>query len=163
MKANDIFNGTSREDLNVKAFLSMIRKCEGTDSAKGYQTMFTYKTFTDMSRHPNIKNCANGYCSTAAGAYQFVIGTWRILAVKLGLTDFTPASQDKAAIELIRQEGALDAIMAGDIKTAIDKCQNQWASLPDVPGGEKDANYKQPRKTLSQCIAWYQSAGGNVA
>lgn len=46
---------------NVEAFLFTIRRAEGTAGVNGYRTMFTGKLFDDYSKHPNIKNSANGY------------------------------------------------------------------------------------------------------
>lgn len=148
-------------NANVQAFLRVIRYAEGTAGANGYRTMFTGRLFDNgYVAHPQIRNCANGYCSTAAGAYQFLTSTWNDLQRKLSLPDFSPASQDLAAIELIRQEGALDDVIAGRFSTAIDKVQNIWASLPDVPGGERAAGYGQPLKTLAELQTQFTTHGG---
>jgi lysozyme len=68
--------------------------------------------------------------STAAGAYQIIKPTWMRIKSRLGLMDFSPASQDMAAVELLREAGALDLIEAGDIEGAIKKSSRIWASLP---------------------------------
>ncbi len=44
---------------NQKAFLAMLRKCEGTDSVEGYRALFGWrpgngKTFDSFAEHPNI-------------------------------------------------------------------------------------------------------------
>lgn len=157
----------AQTDKNVQAFLQVIRKAEGTAGPNGYRTMFTGKLFTDFSKHPNVKNCitykGNRLCSTAAGAYQFLFSTWKYLQTKLGLSDFSPANQDLAAIELIRQEGALEDVKAGRFAVAIDKVQNIWASLPDVPGGEASAGYGQPQKKLAELTTIYTQNGGTLA
>jgi hypothetical protein len=54
---------------------------------------------------------------------------------------------------LIDRRGALDAVIRGDLEVAIAKCAKEWASLPGSP-------YGQPTKTLAQCIAVYDAAGG---
>ena len=75
---------------------------------------------------------------------------------RLGLPDFSPAAQDQAAIELIRSRGALEDVKAGRIVAAIDKCRNEWASLP--------GNYaKQGQRSVQTLVAWYQNNGGNTA
>jgi muramidase (phage lysozyme) len=84
--------------------------------------------FDDYSRHPQVLNHALN--STAAGAYQIIRGTWHGVAGELGLTDFSPVSQDRAAIQLIFERGALPSILAGDIAKAIVMCNPEWASLP---------------------------------
>lgn len=53
------------------------------------------ETFTDTTDHPRKKGA--GGSSTAAGAFQFVAGTWDEAKAALGLKDFSPASQWKAA------------------------------------------------------------------
>ncbi|NDG04091.1 MAG: lysozyme, partial [Alphaproteobacteria bacterium] len=68
--------------------------------------------------------------TTAAGGYQFIRPTWQRLRDRLGLEDFSPASQDAAAVELLREVGALDLIEQGDIEGAMKKASKAWASLP---------------------------------
>ena len=48
---------------------------------------------------------------------------------KFGLKDF-PKSQDAVALQQIKERGALPMIDRGDIRQAIDRCSNIWASLP---------------------------------
>lgn len=159
---------------NINAFLGMIRQAEGTAaSADPYAVCYGYRhQIADFSNHPAITGewkgerlpdvmCANagfgpGCVSSAAGAYQIIKGTWRNVAGALGLTDFTPASQDSAAVELIRRRGALEDVKAGRITAAIGKCKNEWASLP--------GNYaKQGQRNIGDLIAWYQQNGGFTA
>ena len=51
--------------------------------------------------------------STAAGAYQFINDTWNGAASALGLGDFSPRSQDMAAVWLLQKNGSLADVMAG--------------------------------------------------
>ena len=141
---------------NVQAFLKTIRFAEGTSGPDGYRMMFTGKLFDSFDKHPNIKNSANGITSTAAGAYQFLYRTWAPLAIKLGLTDFTPESQDLAAVEKIRERGALNDVIAGNFIVAVEKVNREWASLPGSP-------YGQPTKTLAALQSVYQNEGGQYA
>lgn len=134
----------------------MIRKCEGTAGPDGYRTMFGGKTFTDMSRHPNVKVPFRDTYSTAAGAYQFLYSTWTTLALRLNLKDFSETSQDLAAIELIREKNALADVEAGRISDAIYKIRKIWASLPG-------AGYNQPEKSLTTALGYYKTAGGTIA
>src|ERR1700739_5001253 len=104
---------------NQKAFLHMIAVSEGTEPIgnHGYNALVGGGTFHDYSRHPGIrvalprKGQAPLY-STAAGRYQFLIGTWENLVCTLKLTDFTPSSQDLACLQLIRECGALSDVEA---------------------------------------------------
>jgi len=60
------------------------------------------------------------------------------------LKDFSPKSQDIAAVALLAQNGALPHVLKGDIPTAVKKSGGTWASLPSAPD-----SYKQPKKTWS--------------
>lgn len=159
---------------NIAAFLRVIRQAEGTENtADPYRVCYAYRhTINDLREHPTVTGewrgerlsdamCANagfgpGCVSTAAGAYQIIRPTWVRVRDKLGLRDFRSASQDAAAIELIRARGALEDVKAGRIVQALDKCRHEWASLP--------GNYaKQGQRTMGQLLAWYQQNGGYTA
>ncbi|WP_298214366.1 hypothetical protein [Acidocella sp.] len=62
----------------------------------------------------------------------------------LRLPDFSPQSQDWAALHLIRERGAMPAIDAGRLSVAIDLCAAIWASLPGN-------SYGQPEHPLRTC------------
>jgi len=146
---------------NVQAFLKAIRWAEGTAGVDGYRTMFTGKLFDGYDKHPNIKHCiplrsGGQLCSTAAGAYQFLFSTWSYLKIRLQLSDFSPANQDLAAVELIREKGALEDVLAGNFDLAVTKVNKVWASLPGSP-------YGQPVKTLAQLQSVYTNEGGTIA
>jgi lysozyme len=136
---------------NLSAFLYMIRSTEHVyprdvvnDAA--YSIFYGGSKFQNFADHPVITGEKKGiplpdhFCkaaglkpgcvSTAAGAYQLIKGTWTRLQDKLNLTDFSPLSQDRAAVGLLDEIGALDLIYAGDIEGAIHKASRIWASLP---------------------------------
>ena len=48
--------------------------------------------------------------------------------LKLGLKDFSPKSQDAVALQQIKERGALPMIDRSDIRQAIDRCSNIWAT-----------------------------------
>ncbi len=144
---------------NVTAFLDMLSYSEGT-TTNGYNTLFGGGTFDSFADHPRrvfsfTNQAGQTLKTTAAGRYQFLARTWDSLRSQLNLPDFSPASQDAAAIELIRQRGALADVKAGRVEAAIAKCAPNWASLPG-------AGYDQPERKLSQLVAAYQSAGGTA-
>ncbi|MDW8420131.1 MAG: glycoside hydrolase family 104 protein [Chitinophagales bacterium] len=144
------------KNANVQAFLRVIRYAEGTAGANGYRTMFTGKLFNNgYADHPRQTNCAGRLCSTAAGAYQFLSTTWDYLRLRLKLKDFSPLSQDMAAVELIREKKALDDIIAGRFESAIGKLNKTWASLPGSP-------YGQPVKTMAELKTQFKNYGGNT-
>lgn len=145
---------------NERAFLDMIAYAEGTTGPNGYATAFGGGLIPSLADHPRkYYQFTNGRGETlktsAAGRYQFLARTWDALADKLGLPDFGPQSQDAAALELIRQRGALADVRAGRTTQAIAKCAPIWASLPG-------AGYAQPERKLSTLVAQYRAAGGTV-
>ena len=129
------------DNKNVQAFLGLIRDTEGT--AKGADPYRVYggsakNQIKDLSK-PDFKRWGftqtdgKKNTSSASGAYQFLERTWNGLAKQHGLTDFSPRSQDLGAIALLKQSGALDAILKGDFDTAVKKANRTWASLPGSP------------------------------
>jgi len=141
---------------NVQAFLSLIRHTEGA----GYTTLFGGGIVENTEDHPRIAVTrtlgGKPITSTAAGAYQFLSRTWDECVKALGLTDFSPPNQDRAALYLIERRRALPAVMEGDWTTAIERCNREWASLPGSP-------YGQPTKSMAHCLAFLQNLKGGGA
>lgn len=133
---------------NAQKYLRMIAQAEGTykdASSDPYRVAFGGSTFDDLSKHPNVlrefkQTDGKTNKTSAAGAYQFLGSTWDDVAGKLGLQDFSPRSQDLAALELIRRNGALDDVLNGRFDQAVQKTGTVWASLPSSP-------YAQPRRS----------------
>jgi len=138
---------------NLRAFLMMIQYAEGTTGGNAYRTLFGGGLFYSFSQHPNIRVTKSGITSTAAGAYQILYHTWTELQQALRLPDFTPASQDRGAIELIRRKGALADVLAGRITAAIYKCRKVWASFPG-------AGYGQGERSINSLLTVYRQSGG---
>jgi len=147
---------------NLAAFLKMIQRSEGTDKSPDPYAVTFGNAFTiqDFSDHPHALGWPgylwNGIHETASGAYQITYPTWVVLKARLGLTDFSPASQDAAATSLIREKGALDLVDGGQVADAIELCHNIWASLPGSSSG-------QPQASMASLIQTYTSAGGAFA
>ena len=59
------------------------------------------------------------------------------------------------ALQQIKERGALPMIDRGDIRQAIDRCSNIWASLPG-------AGYGQFEPGSDSLIAKFKEAGGTV-
>lgn len=156
----DMAEAIDTADRNVRAFLMMIRVGEGTSDPAGYSRLFGGQQFASFADHPRLKVTRNyagkPITSTAAGAYQFLVGTWDEVRAALDLPDFSPASQDAAAVYLIRRRGALADVKAGRFNEAVRKCAKEWASLPGSP-------YGQPVKTIQQARATYEKNGGTYA
>lgn len=161
---------------NVSAFLHMISVSEGTDRASdSYRVCYGFKhTIIDLNYHPacprppmmepewhgesleNLGPAYKGLISTAAGRYQITKHTWMALQAKLNLPDFSGPSQDDAAIQLIKEKGALDLVFGGRVGEAITACSGIWASLPGSNSG-------QPQKRFADLINAYGNAGGGFA
>ena len=144
-----------------KAFLDMLAWSEGTDNGRqktrnhGYDVIVGGELFTDYSDHPRKLVTLNPKLkSTGADATSFfpVGGCHR---KQLGLKDFSPKSQDAVALQQIKERGALPMIDRGDIRQAIDRCSNIWASLPG-------AGYGQFEHKADSLIAKFKEAGGTV-
>lgn len=164
---------------NVAAFLLTIRKAEGTADALGYAALFGHKpnrprTFSGWDDHPRLaqrftNKAGDELWTSAAGAYQFMaisplpgstkktkVNTWDRISARLGLPDFSPESQDAAAVELIREAGALGDVEAGRFDEAIGKVRRIWASLPG-------AGYAQQERSLDELRTAYINSGGYLA
>jgi muramidase (phage lysozyme) len=148
---------------NVAAFLDMIAVSEGTDNGRqrtkdrGYDVMVGGGLVPNYVDHPRklVSLPRYGIKSSAAGRYQFLKRTWGGLVDKLGLPDFSPASQDLACVELLKQRRAYLLIQAGKWVDAVQACSKEWASLPG-------AGYGQHEQKLDTLRAAYLAAGGTI-
>jgi len=141
------YYGALLDHPNVRAGLQAIQAAEGTAKAKDpYSVGFGFSKIGSLDKHPGKSvgfTQTNGKKNrtTAAGAYQFLSGTWKSVASKLGLKDFGPVNQDIGALSLIDQAGALGNLVAGDIAGVAAKVNGIWASLPGAP-------YAQPTRSM---------------
>ncbi len=145
---------------NRAAFLTTIAISEGTQEIgdRGYNALFGGLTFTSYADHPrktffiprlNIK-------TTAAGRYQILEHIYDYYKAILKLPDFSPDSQDKIALELIRECQALADVDAGYLSSAITKCSSRWASFAGN-------HYGQPTTPMGVLMAAFSKAGGKLA
>jgi len=129
--------GTGMSDGWAK-WAKVIKAGEGTTGDKGYTTMFTGAQFSDFSKHPELLQRSGRYESDAAGAYQFLSTTWKPAAAKLGITDFTPESQEKVGKYLAQRRGlATDTVFTdkASFLKELDKIAPEWASMPTLATG----------------------------
>jgi len=143
-----------------RQWLNLISFAEGTWTSQGpkYNIMFGGGQFKDLSRHPDKVVRTPGYASAAAGAYQFMPGTWGGVSKKLGLRDFGPQAQDLAAIQLMRARG-VDPATAAITPANVAKLAPEWASLPTMKGG---SYYGQPSKSFSTLANFVKKSGGVI-
>ena len=166
---------------NVCAFLDMLAFSEGTSTHPltqhdGYDVIVTSvdgpAVFTDFTQHPfyaplgqeargaqlirrPCEQWPKGLYSTASGRYQVLCHYFETYKLNLRLPDFSPLSQDKVAIQQMRERGALVSLAAGDIETAIRQCAPIWASLPGN-------DYHQGGKTLAELVSSWEEAKGKL-
>ena len=76
----------------------------------------------------------------------------------MGLTDFTPETQDLIAVSILRGSGAIEKIKAGDIQSGVAEASHQWASLPKGRG--LSGRHNQPYVQFDRFEAAYKAAGG---
>lgn len=166
----------SVQEPNLAAFLDMLAWGElGADYLKrsddGYNVVVTgadrvLELFDDYADHPFAGGRKSklirpatatkpALTSNAAGRYQQMLKDWPHYKAQLRLKDFSPESQDKVAIQHIKECRALPDIQAGRIVEAIAKCRNIWASLPG-------AGYGQPEHKLENLLDAYKRAGGKI-
>lgn len=158
----------ARSDAAMKPYqTALLDTIAGPESGGRYNVIYGGQQFSDMSDHPRaavpITSGPNaGKTSSAAGKYQFLGSTWDEYKNKLGLPDFSPASQDKAAWALaadtfksktgqdlgaVLQSGDPQAIaQVGKVLSPI------WTSLPGGIEAGTDTN-----RFVS---AFQQAAGG---
>lgn len=151
---------------NQTAFLAVLAHTEGTErAADPYRVCYGFKhTIVSFAQHPypgewkgeSLASLGGKYVheiSTAAGRYQINHLSWADGAEKLGLTDFTPSSQDDWALWKIKTLGALVLVNAGLITEACAGCCGTWASLPGGKSG-------QPEDSMADILDFYARAGG---
>ena len=143
-----------------KAFLDMLAWSEGTDNGRqktrnhGYDVIVGGELFTDYSDHPQTCHAKPKTQINRRRRYQLLFplrmptaSSWpeRLLSEK----------SDAVALQQIKERGALPMIDRGDIRQAIDRCSNIWASLPG-------AGYGQFEHKADSLIAKFKEAGGTV-
>lgn len=155
------------QDPNVKKFLDVIKYTEGTHAfSDPYLAAGGSKgrlLETGYAGHPGQygqgkwtfrKTDGTTGVSSANGAYQFLLPTWLELQKALSLPDFSPHSQDLAAVYRLNQRGALAPLRSGDFMKAIQLTGKEWASLPTAP-----AEYKQNKYTWERMGKAFEHAG----
>lgn len=131
---------------NLQAFLDTLAFSEGTDNGRqktmdrGYDVLVGGGLFSSYADHPRVLVMLPklGIKSTAAGRYQILARFYDHYKAQLKLQDFSPKSQDKIAIQLIKECRAMDDIDAGRIAEALTKCRSRWASIPGAGYGQHE-------------------------
>lgn len=104
----------------------------GPESRGRYNVINGGQTFSSYADHPRVRVPIRGGkdFSTAAGRYQMLGSTWDLEAKRLGLPDFSPENQDRAAWDLASR------LYLGHTGRALDqdyqKGQVDWHALAPV-------------------------------
>ena len=127
--------GLKNRELNIRSVLSTIKKAEAGYVGKyalDYNAWNRGRTFTDKKYkdcpedyrcHPGLlKLSENDEGRSAAGAYQFLEKYYKEI-------DFSPQSQDKGAIKLMKEHGVFDLAARGDVALFQTKASNIWTSF----------------------------------
>lgn len=153
-----------------RGILNAISRYESSDSYNvRYGGTGGAKTFTDYSDHPRVfEERADGRVSSAAGRYQITATTWDYIQKHLHLPDFSPVSQDRAAIWLARQtynkqvragEADFDTVLrSGDRQAII----GMKAMLTDAQGGWEAFREMKDDEFANIILGAQGSAGGGT-
>jgi len=143
-------DGVNPQDLN--ALLATIREVESSNDPSAYNMLYGGDSFEGYDAHPNISKkfktkSGTELSTTAAGAYQFLKGTWDEFAEKVGITGFSPQEQDQVAIQLLSDKGAIDALREGNYERALEIAGETWVGI----GGKlaADADQHSPAFSVS--------------
>lgn len=131
------------KDQKFSDFRDLIAASEGGTYNRlfGFDNQGRPRYFSDFSKFPDSPakyQKADGTIgeSNDAGRYQININTYNRLAKRLGITDFSPRSQDIIANALILENSkASKALQDGDIGAAVSAMNKVWVSLPGGPNG----------------------------
>ena len=141
---------------NVNRYLFTIRSAEHGDKVQDpdrYSRAFGNRVIPDLSKYnedflvPFKQTDGRTNKTSAQGAYQAIKPTWTRIAARLGLTDFSPRSQDLFALALLDENRSLPDVIKGDFGSALQKDGGTWASLPS-------SRYPQPRQKLASIAGW---------
>ena len=107
----------------------------GKPGNHGYDVIVGGERFTDYSDHPRklvtLNLCAQINRRRTLPASFLLVDAYREEAWPERLSEM-----DAVALQQIKERGALPMIDRGDIRQAIDRCSNIWASLPGAGYGQ---------------------------
>ena len=166
--------GGSSADISPRA-RALLEAIAGPESGGEYNVRYGgaggKKYFTDFSHHPAVfETRPDGRKSSAAGKYQITYTTWLEVQKALHLPDFSPASQDRAAIWIAERDYRArnpdgptfqEALASDDpavllrLKKSLEKT---WEGLPNV-SAEKFLN---KLRTAADGI-WNDEKYGNIS
>ena len=143
-----------------QSFFKALAWSEGTDKPgqptkdRGYDVLVGGGLFSGYADHPRVPVPLPKLkiSSTGAGRYQILERYYDHYKAQLKLKDFSPASQDAIAWQLIGECKAQADVMAGNFESAITKCRSRWASLPGAGYGQNEHKMEDLRRVYDAAI-----------
>lgn len=143
-------------DPVLRAFMRTITVVE-SNSARPYNILYGGSYVEDLHHHPDrcirIRNGPErGNCTTAAGRYQVLRGTWGEIADRYhpntnqdqasSLYDFSPGYQDMVVHRWLQDSAywgcdLSDALESRGLKRAMIRCPRVVDTWPSLPGGDQ--------------------------
>lgn len=139
-------------EANLKAFLSVIRQVEPNPPGS-YTSLVGGGQFNDFSDHPARKGWPGVGGSTAAGAYQITLRTWREVLKRVPLPDFSPQSQDIAAVTILQfpwRQNAYSDVLAGNFDLALRKLSLEWEAFEKMLAGQYPVTLDSAKQLYAQ-------------
>lgn len=146
-------------DPRFRALAGVIQKAEGTWRADNPSLSYRVQFGGGLLPAEQLKKgypdtvygSQSGIRSAAAGAYQFMPGTWQSAANTLGITDFSGPSQDEIFADLVKRRyanrgglaGVVRDLEQGNFDDVWHTLAGEWAALPTKSG---QSFYNQPVK-----------------
>jgi muramidase (phage lysozyme) len=129
---------------NVTAFLDAIANAEGLEGRPngGYDLGFGYRKIASLAEHPYVgRELTPNGVSSASGRFQFMGHTWGDMKRALGLQDFSPISQQVAALKQLEQLGVLESVARGTVGSReLSRVAQVWASVESAAGSGGSAH-----------------------
>jgi muramidase (phage lysozyme) len=136
------------KDPEVQRLLHAIRQAEFNSrslvdkyESEAYWLGYGFVRLDTLEDHPALLNGSNR--QQYSGAYQIGRNSWLRAKNAMGLTNFSPHSQDLYAVWIIDKRGQLDNVMSGNWEKALPQLSREWASIP-MGKGMKNYHWPQP-------------------
>ena len=135
---------------NIRGWQSAIGRAEHGGRDNQYDVVFGGGKFDTTKGHPDKVVDGGKYSSAAAGKYQFMPDTWKMVTGSYS-TPMTPANQDKYATKLLTHVRNVDLNRPMN-RYAVSRAGKEWASLPNLSG---KSHYGQPVKPYTDVKNWF--------
>jgi muramidase (phage lysozyme) len=159
-----IYHLSRKETAELRTILDVLSFAEGTYAYgdDGYRLIYGGSLFENFDDHPRIVVClpyrGKPLCATAAGRYQILQRTFD----RLGLPDFSPQSQDIAAIKLLAENGIMELLkQSHNFEDIVTRLNKTWATLPGAPYGQPTKAFSVLKNFYLERLAYHQNSRGS--